>query len=83
MQTHVPQLPATEAEIGRIIGTDDDALIARIAATHVTHGELLDAYLLPAGDDQLESAISAPTGRLAQVIKLLIEEQTRRGRVDV
>jgi hypothetical protein len=83
MQNQVPQLPATEAEIGRIIGTDDDSLIARIAAMGVTHAELLEAYLLLAGDDHLESAIGEPTGRLGEVIKLLTEQQARRGRLDV
>jgi hypothetical protein len=83
MQSQVPELPATEAEIGRIIGTVDDSLIARIAATGVTHAELLEVYLLLAGDDHLESAIGEPTGRLAQVIKLLTEEQAWRGRLDV
>ena len=49
----------------------------------VTHGELLEAYLLLAGDGQLESTVSEPTGRLAQVIKFLREEPTRRGWSDV
>ena len=80
---HVPQLPATEAEIGRIIGTDDDSLIARIAATRVTQRELLEAYLLLAGDDDPENTIVEPKGRLAQVIQLLTEEQSKRGRIDV
>jgi hypothetical protein len=83
MQQHVPQPPASRADIGRIIGTDDDGLIARIAATRATHAELLEAYLLLAGDEQLESTVSKPTGRLAQIIKLLTEEQARRGRLDL
>ena len=58
-------------------------MIARIAATRVTCSELLEAYLLLAGDDQFESPVSEPTGRLAQVVKLLTQEQTWRGRVDV
>jgi hypothetical protein len=80
---HVPQLPATEAEIGRIIGTDDDSLIARVAATRVTQRELLEAYLLLSGDDDLESTIGEPTERLAKVIQLLTDEQAKRGRIDV
>jgi hypothetical protein len=76
------QLPASKAEICRVIGTDDEGLLARIAATQVTYVELLEAYLWLAGDDQLESSIGEPVGRLARLIDLLLEERVRRGQVD-
>ncbi len=83
MLQHLSHLPATRADIDKVIGAHDDGLITRIAATRVTCGELLEAYLLLAGDDQFDSPVGEPTGGVAQINQLLTEEQTRRGSVDV
>ncbi len=82
MQPHAFRFAASRTDIARIVGTSDERLIDRIAATQATNIELLEAYLWLEGDEQLEGAVGEPAGRLARVIDILTEEQDQLVHLD-
>jgi len=68
--------PATAAEIIKIIGPLDDAVVMRIVATNATVEEVLEAFTWATADDQIGTELEqGPRGAVSQVYEILKQEE--------
>ena len=67
--------PATPAEIQKIVGPVDDAVLMRIVETGATRTEVLEAFTWATADDQIGTELErAPRGVVARVFAILADE---------
>jgi len=68
--------PATAAEIIKIVGPLEDAVLIRIVETGATPGEVLEAFTWATADDQIGTELEhRPRGVVAQVYDILKREE--------
>jgi hypothetical protein len=68
--------PATAAEVIKIVGPLDDAVVMRIVATKATAAEVLEAFTWAAADDQIGTELErSPRGAVARVYEILKQEE--------
>ncbi len=68
--------PATAAEITKIVGQLDDAVLMRIVETKATPAEVLQAFTWATADDQLGTELEhGPRGGVARVYDILKREE--------
>jgi hypothetical protein len=68
--------PATAAEIVKIVGPLDDAVLVRILATGATAAEVLEAFTWASADDQIGTELERrPRGAAAAVYDILKQEE--------
>jgi hypothetical protein len=68
--------PATPAEIVKIVGSVDGAVLMRIVETGATPAEVLEAFTWVTADDQIGTELERrPRGVVAQLYEILAEEE--------
>jgi hypothetical protein len=68
--------PATAAEITKIVGPLDDAVLMRIVETQAISAEVLEAFTRANADDQIGTELEhRPRGVVARVYEILKREE--------
>jgi hypothetical protein len=68
--------PATVAEIVKIVGPLDDAVVMRLLETGATSTEVLEAFTWATADDQIGTELEhGPRGIVARVYEILKREE--------
>jgi hypothetical protein len=68
--------PATPADIVKIVGPLDDAVLVRLLETGATAAEVLEAFTWATADDQIGTELEQrPRGVIARVYEILKREE--------